>query len=168
MWPAHALTLVRVPLAIAIYFAYGQPWTIVALIAAAAVSDAADGRVARWLKRRGKTSPDIGGWLDPAIDKVFVLIVLATIVVHTHDIVVVALIGARELLLLPLLAIYLTVRKDHPALQADWFGKVATIAQFFALAIAVAHPAWALYGAVVAAVTGIVAVGHYVVAREDA
>ena len=165
MWPAHALTLVRVPLAIAIYFAYGQTWPVVALIAAAAASDAADGNVARWLKRRGKTSPDIGGWLDPAIDKVFVLIVLATIVVHTRDFAIVAMIGARELLLLPLLAIYLAVRPHREPLHADAIGKVATVVQFFALAIAVAYPPWALYGAIAAAITGVAAVARYVRTR---
>jgi len=163
MWPAHVLTLIRLPLAIAIALAYGRPELVVTLIVAAAASDAADGNVARWLKRRGKTTPDIGGWLDPLVDKIFVVIVLAAIVWHTHDVVVIALIGARELLLVPLLAIYLAVRKDRPRLQADWIGKVATIAQFLALAVAVARPEWALWPAVVAAGCGLAAVVHYAV-----
>jgi phosphatidylglycerophosphate synthase len=167
MWPAHILTLVRLPLALAIAFAYGRPALVVALIVAAAASDAADGHVARWLKRRGKSTPDIGGWLDPLIDKIFVVIVLAAIVVHTRDVVVVALIGARELLLVPLLAVYVAVRRDHPRLQADPIGKVATIAQFLALAIAVAQPAWALWPALVAAGCGLAAVVHYIVMRID-
>lgn len=163
MWPAHVLTLVRLPLAVAIALAYGRPMLVVSLIVAAAASDAADGNVARWLKRRGKTTPDIGGWLDPLVDKIFVVIVLAAIVWHTRDVVVIALIGARELLLVPLLAIYLAVRKDRSRLQADPIGKVATIAQFLALAIAVARPEWALWPALVAAGCGLAAVVHYVV-----
>ena len=163
MWRAHVLTLIRLPLAIAIALAYGRPVLVVTLIVAAAVSDAADGNVARWLKRRGKTTPDIGGWLDPLVDKIFVVIVLATIVWHTHEVVVIALIGARELLLVPLLAVYLAVRKDHPRLHADAIGKVATIAQFLALAIAVARPDWALWPALAAAGVGLAAVVHYIV-----
>ncbi len=163
MWPAHILTLVRLPLAIAIALAYGRPPLVVALIVAAAASDAADGNVARWLKRRGKTTPDIGGWLDPLVDKVFVAIVLAAIVWHTGDILVISLIGAREVLLVPLLAIYLAAREDRPRLEADPIGKVATIAQFLALAIAVARPAWALWPALVAAGCGLAAVVHYIV-----
>ena len=163
MWPAHILTLVRIPLALAIALAYGEPALVVALIVAAAASDAADGNVARWLQRRGKSSPDIGGWLDPLVDKIFVAIVLAAIVVHTRDVVVVALIGARELLLVPLLAIYLAMRSDHARLHADPIGKVATIAQFLALAIAVAQPAWALWPALAAAGCGVAAVVHYIV-----
>jgi phosphatidylglycerophosphate synthase len=163
MWPAHALTLVRIPLAILIACAYGRPALVVALIFAAAASDAADGHVARWLKRRGATKPDIGGWLDPLVDKIFVAIVLACIVVETRDIRIVALIGARELVLIPLLAIYVAVRSDRPRLSADPIGKVATIAQFFALAIAVARPDWALPPAIVAAALGLAAVVHYVV-----
>ena len=163
MWPAHVLTLVRLPLAIAIALAYGQPAIVVVLIVAAAASDAADGNVARWLQRRGRTTPDIGGWLDPLVDKIFVVIVLATIVWHTREVTVVALIAARELLLVPLLAIYLASHKDHPRLQADPIGKVATIAQFLALAIAVAEPSWALWPALLAAGLGFAAVAHYVV-----
>ena len=163
MWPAHLLTLIRLPHAIAIALAYGRPALVVALIVAAAASDAADGNVARWLKHRGKTTPDIGGWLDPLVDKIFVVIVLAAIVWHTRDVVVIALIGARELLLVPLLAIYLAVCKDRPRLQADPIGKVATIAQFLALAIAVAQPAWALWPALAAAAVGVAAVVHYIV-----
>jgi cardiolipin synthase (CMP-forming) len=163
MWPAHLLTLVRLPLAVAIALAYGRPMLVVGLIIAAAASDAADGNVARWLKRRGKTTPDIGGWLDPLIDKIFVVIVLVAIVWHTGDVIVISLIGARELLLVPLLAIYLAVRKDRPRLQADPIGKVATIAQFVALAIAVARPEWALWPALVAAGCGLAAVVHYIV-----
>jgi len=163
MWPAHLLTLVRIPLAIAIACAYGRPVLVVALIVAAAASDAADGNVARWLKRRGATTPDIGGWLDPLVDKIFVAIVLASIVIATHDVAIVALIGARELLLVPLLAVYLATRRDRPRLSADPIGKIATIAQFAALSVAVARPAWALPPAILAATLGVAAVVHYIV-----
>ena len=163
MWPAHIVTLLRIPLAVAIAFAYGRAVPVVALIVAAATSDAIDGNLARWLKRRGKHEPDIGGWLDPLADKIFVAVVLAAIAIHTRSIAIVALIGARELVLVPLLAIYVATRKDRPALHADWLGKIATIAQFFALAIAVAAPAYAWPAAIATAVLGLAAVVHYVI-----
>jgi phosphatidylglycerophosphate synthase len=166
MWPAHIVTLLRIPLAVAIALAYGRPAIVVALIVAAATSDAVDGNLARWLKRRGKREPDIGGWLDPAADKIFVVVVLVAIVIHTHSFAIVALIGARELLLLPLLAIYLATRRDHPALHADWLGKIATIAQFAALTIAVAAPAYGWPAAIATAAFGLAAVVHYAIAMR--
>ncbi len=123
MWLAHALTLLRIPIAIAVALEYGQTWPVVALIALAAATDVADGNVARYMQRRGCTKPAIGGWLDPLADKIFVAIVLVAIATHTRDIVLIALIGARELLLLPLVAIYLAVRRDRTKLEADAVGK---------------------------------------------
>jgi CDP-diacylglycerol---glycerol-3-phosphate 3-phosphatidyltransferase len=166
MWLAHALTLSRIPIAVGFWWAYGSGWAVV-LIALAALTDTLDGNVARALRRRGATGPDIGGWLDPLIDKVFVAIVLAILWLHTRDLAVIALVGARELLLVPLLAVYVVVRTRDRALSADPLGKAATVAQFVALAIVLAVPAWSLIAAAVAAAFGVVAVAHYVV-REIA
>jgi phosphatidylglycerophosphate synthase len=169
MWIAHALTLSRVPLAVALWCVWGDPRWSAALITLAAITDAADGRVARWAKRRGSQGPDIGGWLDPAIDKLFVLIVLAAVWAHMHQLWVIALIGARELVLLPLLAVYLARQAPHRPLKADVFGKVATVAQFIALCVIAVAPADALPVAVVVAVLGLAAAGHYIrVAVRDA
>jgi phosphatidylglycerophosphate synthase len=169
MWIAHALTLSRVPLAVALWCVWGDPLWSAALITLAALTDVADGRVARSAKRRGSKGPDIGGWLDPAIDKLFVLIVLAAVWAHTHQLWVIALIGARELVLLPLLAVYLARKLPHRPLQADVFGKLATIAQFIALCVIALAPGYALPVAAVVAVLGLAAAGHYVlVAVRDA
>lgn len=162
MWVAHALTLSRIPLALALVWVWGNPAWSAALIVLAAVTDAADGRVARRVKRRGGGGPDIGGWLDPAVDKLFVTIVLAAIWTRTHDLVVIALVGARELVLVPMIAVYLARRTPHAALRADVFGKIATIAQFLALCVIALAPAYALPAACVAAVLGLAAAGHYV------
>jgi phosphatidylglycerophosphate synthase len=161
MWLAHALTLSRIPLAVALVAAYGETTTALVLIALAALTDTADGNVARWMQRHGHTEPDIGGWLDPLVDKLFVAIVLAAIWLRSGDAVVIALIGARELLLLPLAAIYLA--KHHPLrdIHAAPIGKLATIAQFVAIAVAIAAPSWALATALLAAALGIAAVVHY-------
>lgn len=165
LWIAHALTLSRLPIALALAFVYGDRWTVVGLVVLAAVTDAADGNVARYLQRRGHTEPAIGGWLDPAVDKLFVLVVLAVIWAHSRDLAVIALIGARELVLLPLIAIYLARHRPMRELRADWLGKLATVAQFVALTVAVAAPPYALAAAAITAVIGLVAVAHYLVAE---
>jgi phosphatidylglycerophosphate synthase len=171
VWFAHALTLLRIPLALALWFTWGDPVWSVAIVAAAALTDTADGRVARWARRRGARGPDIGGWLDPAVDKLFVAIVLAAIWVHTripHRTAVIALTGARELVLVPMVAVYLASRRQHRPLHADRFGKLATIAQFIALCVIALAPDHALPAAAVAGGLGLVAAGHYIVAAASA
>ncbi|MBL0217910.1 MAG: CDP-alcohol phosphatidyltransferase family protein [Myxococcales bacterium] len=163
MWLAHALTLSRLPIAIGLVVAYGQTSWAVALVVLAAATDAADGNVARAMQRRGRTTPDIGGWLDPLVDKVFVVIVLATIWWHTREVWVIGLIAAREIVLAPLLALYLILRRPASHLHARALGKAATIAQFVACGVAIARPAFALPVAAVAGVLGVAAVIDYLV-----
>ncbi len=163
MWLAHVLTLSRLPIAVGLVFAYGHVAWATGLVIAAAITDAADGTVARAMQRRGRTTPDIGGWLDPLVDKVFVVIVLATIGWHTRELSVIALIAAREIALVPLIAIYLLRRRPTGHLHARAIGKAATIAQFIACGVAIALPAHALPVAVGAAVLGVAAVVDYVV-----
>ena len=88
MWIAHALTLSRIPIALALWSVWGDPVWSLALVALAALTDTLDGNVARWRKRRGSTGPDIGGWLDPVVDKLFVVIVLGAIWHFTGDLLV--------------------------------------------------------------------------------
>jgi len=162
MWLAHALTLSRLPIAAGLVIAYGHTLWAVILVVLAAASDAADGRVARAMKRRGSTGPDIGGWLDPVVDKIFVLVVLATIWWHTREISVIALIAAREALMVPLSIVYLATGRRPRKVQAETIGKAATIAQFIACAVAIATPAYALPMAIAAAVLGGAAVADYI------
>ncbi|HZJ63412.1 MAG TPA: CDP-alcohol phosphatidyltransferase family protein [Kofleriaceae bacterium] len=167
VWLAHGLTLSRVPLALALWWSWGDPARSVGLLVLAAISDAADGMVARWAKRHGSTGPDIGGWLDPAVDKLFVVVVLAAIWTHTHQLALLALVGARELVLVPLIALHLAFQRAFQLrgreLRADRLGKLATIAQFVALCVIAIAPEGALPTAIVAAVLGLAAAGHYVV-----
>lgn len=162
MWLAHALTLSRIPIALGLWKTYGNVAWSVALVALAAVTDMADGNLARWLQRRGHTRPAIGGWLDPLVDKIFVVIVLAAIWVEAREPLVIVLIGARELVLVVPAAVYFVLRRPARELHADPIGKVATIAQFVALAAVFGAPAWALPAAAVAAVLGLAAAVHYV------
>ena len=171
MWLAHALTLSRIPLAALLWWTWGQPGPSVAVLAVAALTDTADGRVARWARRRGAGGPDIGGWLDPAVDKLFVAAVLAAVALHApiaHRAAVIALIGARELMLVPLTALYLARRRPHIALRAHAFGKIATIAQFIALCVIALAPDDALPAAVVAGALGLAATGHYIATAAHA
>ncbi len=161
MWLAHALTLSRIPIAIGLWSTYGDAARSLTLIVIAALTDAADGNVARWMQRRGRTRPAIGGWLDPLVDKLFVAIVLAVVWIRADQPLVVVLVGARELLFVPLAAIYAARRPALGELHADPIGKAATIAQFAALAAIFAAPAWALPAAIAAAALGLAAAAHY-------
>jgi cardiolipin synthase (CMP-forming) len=166
MWLAHALTLSRIPIAVVFFFTYGELAWSLALVVLAALTDAADGAVARWSRRRsGDTRPSAGEWLDPVSDKAFVILVLATIQVHDPaPWGILALIVARELVLIPLAAVYRLVahgRGEH-AFQAKAFGKAATIAELAAIAALIAYRPAALPLAVAAATLGLLAVGDYV------
>ena len=163
LWLAHALTLSRIPIGIALAYAYGDAPLTVALIGLAALTDTLDGNVARALQRRGHTEPAIGGWLDPLMDKVFIAIVLAVIWVQSRDLAVIALIASRELIVVPLAAVYVAKHRPVGELRADGYGKAATVAQFVAVGIVIGHPPWALPAAIVTAVLGIAAGVHYIV-----
>jgi cardiolipin synthase len=166
MWLAHALTLSRIPIAIIFWLTYGSPWLSLALVGLAALTDAADGNVARWARRRsGDTRRSAGEWLDPLADKLFILIVLGAI--QVHDPVpwwLIGLILAREVVLVPLAAVYRVVvhgRAEH-AFQAGIVGKAATIAEMFAIMALITKSPAIMPLAITAAVLGLVAVGQYV------
>ena len=170
MWIADALTLSRVPIAILVALTYGDHRWTVALVGLAALTDALDGRVARYMRRRHgipEDAPSRGDWLDPIADKLFVVIVLATVVAHQpHAWTLVGLVAAREIVLVPI-AVFYFVRRHRPArtrLRASPIGKAATIVQFFAIAALIAWPATATWLAIAAAVTGVAAAAQYVAA----
>ena len=171
MWLAHALTLSRIPIAIVFWLTYGDWRWSLALVVLAALTDAADGNVARWSRRRtGDTRPSAGEWLDPLADKLFIIVVLGAIQVHDPAAWgVVALIVARELVLIPLAAIYRLVahgRGEH-AFQADPIGKAATIAEIAAIAALIGYRPLVLPLAIIAGTLGLAAVVKYIV-RERA
>ena len=165
MWLAHALTLSRIPIAVVFWLTYGNKPVSLALVVLAALTDAADGNVARWVKRRTGSKSTLGEWLDPAADKIFVLLVLAAI--QINDPVpwsLMALIVARELVLVPVAMIYRATvhgRGEH-AFQAGALGKAATIAEFAAIVAIILHSPFLLPLAITAAVLGLAAVIGYV------
>lgn len=177
MWLANALTLSRIPLAVLFWVTYGDPRWSFALVALAAVTDAADGNVARWAMRRraaraqattpATTPPTstVGEWLDPAADKVFVIVVLGAIQVHDPaPWALIALIAARELVIIPLAAVYRVVMPGPMphAFKAGVVGKAATVAELFAIAALVVHSPLAWAFAIAAATLGLVAIGTYI------
>ena len=170
MWLAHALTLSRIPIAVVFWLTYGDWRWSLALVVLAALTDAADGNVARWARRRsGDTRPSIGEWLDPVADKLFIIIVLAAIQAHDpQPWWVLGLIVARELVLIPLAGVYRLVvhgRGKH-AFKADALGKAATIAELAAVAVLIVRSSWIVPIAVIAAALGLVAVVHYIVRAQ--
>jgi cardiolipin synthase len=169
---AHALTLSRIPLAILFWLTYGDRAWSIALVGLAALTDAADGTVARWAMRRSGQTRSAGEWLDPLADKIFVIGVLGAI--QWHDPApwgLIALIAARELVLIPLAAAYRLVvpsRMPH-AFKAGPIGKAATIAELGAIAALVFHSQLAVLLAIAAAALGLTAVLAYVArARKPA
>lgn len=163
MWLANALTMSRIPLAVVFWVTYGDLRWSLAIVGAAAITDALDGTLARRARTRGSRST-AGEWLDPLADKLFMLVVLGAIVVHeqTPWIIVVA-ICAREFVLVPLGIVYRFVgpRIEH-AYKAGALGKATTIAQLAALTALVARAAWAPAIALSAGALGIAATVHYV------
>ena len=166
VWAAHVMTAVRIPLAIAFWITYGTPLASLAWVSAAAVSDALDGRLARRARRRAgvpETVPSIGDWLDPAAAKLFVVIALAAIIAHDRDAwILVAVLGARELVLVPILVGYQISRVFGGRaieLRAHPIGKAATVMQFLAVVVIVA-PLTALQWpfAIIAGALGVAAV----------
>lgn len=139
----NLVSLLRVPLAGALWVVPRQwPWILLVLILAA-VSDVADGWLARRLRPGRPTSPsfhNIGGWLDPLCDKLFLVSLLALAYVTLRPPgAVVLLVATRELLQLPLLGLWIAVpalRRRYPLeLQARFWGKAATAFQFVAAAV---------------------------------
>jgi cardiolipin synthase len=162
---AHALTLSRIPLVVLFWLTYGDPAWSISLVALAAVTDALDGTVARWAMRRSGATRSAGEWLDPLADKVFVIGVLGAIQAHDPaPWALIALIAARELVLIPLAAAYRLVmpaRMPH-AFKAGVIGKAATVAELFAVAALVLRSSLALPLAIAAAGLGLAAVVSYI------
>jgi cardiolipin synthase (CMP-forming) len=167
MWLAHALTLSRIPIAIVFWLTYGQSRALsLGLVVLGALTDAADGTVARWAKRRTGATSTLGEWLDPVADKLFIIAVLGAIQVHDPvPLALIALIVARELVLIPLAAIYRLVvhgRGEH-AFQARALGKAATVAEMLAIGAIILRSPAVVPMALAAAVLGLAAVVVYIV-----
>ncbi len=168
----NALTLVRVPLAGLIWVAPdSQPWFF-AMLAAAALSDVLDGRVARALRARhlarGGDAREIGeaaatgAWLDPLCDKLFVLSAVASVAwTYRPPPSVCLLVATREIILVPFVIGYWVTRRLRRRLRVDFragvLGKATTVAQFGAIVSIVSWPPSTRALAVIAALVGLAA-----------
>jgi phosphatidylglycerophosphate synthase len=173
MWLAHLLTFSRIPLAGAFWLVVGRPRIALLVLAIGGATDVIDGHIARFVMRRrvrrGEPAPSrIGEWLDPLCDKTFVLSVLLAVwwsLAPAPGLVLA--IAARELILVPIAAVYrfspwLRGRLQY-RFRAGPLGKATTVVQFGALtALLFGHPsAWAL--ALAAAIVGLAAAVDYIV-----
>jgi cardiolipin synthase (CMP-forming) len=167
VWLAHALTLSRVPLAAVFWVVASRPTAALVVLGAAALTDLADGPIARRARRRGASGrfADAGAWLDPMCDKLFAVVVLVALAVHLDTpIAILALIAAREIIVVPLVLAYRVSalrHRYHHDFHAAPVGKVATAAQLVGVAaILLGVPGIAVVAVVVAAL-GLIAAFSY-------
>ena len=141
----NLLTLVRIPMGLAIWLAPTNPAWLLGLMVGAAVSDFLDGWFAR---RAGLPGESIGAWLDPVCDKFFILSVLVAVWVTRQPPLWMALVAStREVVLLPLVIARFSVprlRKGGIPWRAMLLGKATTVMQFalFAAVLAGWRAAW--------------------------
>ena len=134
--PANALTIARLvfaPLLLVMILRSATTWPTFVVGFVLAFSDGIDGRLAR---KHGTTRS--GAFLDPLADKVLVLGALGALVAaHRFWIVPVVLIAIREVAI----SVYRTqLGRQGLAVPARPLGKVKTIVQEFAVAIALFPP----------------------------
>lgn len=162
------MSLSRVPMGLAVWFAPGSRLLLLAMMMLAAVSDVLDGWLARRSPRRGVRPHGIGQWLDPVCDKAFVIAVLLSLALALDTpLWQLALVGTRELLQLPLLAGHFLFgeRLGLPArldFRAGLPGKLATVGQFSAILAIVVDLATAWAWCALAAGLGVLSAAYYV------
>jgi phosphatidylglycerophosphate synthase len=169
VWVANALTLSRIPLAIAFWVVLDDRASALAVLALAAFTDVLDGPIARASRRaRGDAGGHgIGDWLDPLCDKAFAVIALSAIAIELRPPLWILLaIAAREIVLVPLVALYRLSgslrRRMHYELRAGRVGKIATVVQAVAIAWVVYDARSAPAAAIVAGIVGLAAAAVYV------
>ena len=152
---ADALTAVRLPLAAVFPFVHSAAWQI-AIVAAAAASDVADGFLAR---RVG--SSRAGAVLDPIADKVFMAVAFLT-VAHRGLLAWYELVGVLLRDILAVLGFVATWLLRRPvALPARAGGEAGTIAQLLTLVAAIAESAYVRHLAWATAAIAVYAIWDY-------
>ncbi|MCC7508304.1 MAG: CDP-alcohol phosphatidyltransferase family protein [Planctomycetes bacterium] len=173
----NLLTLVRVPLAGAVWLVAPWPWALIGVMFAAGLSDVLDGWFARRMRARrlahGLPTRSLGekggrgAWLDPVVDKLFVVSTLAAVLVfYAPPWWWLPLIATRECIQLPLVALYkLTpglARRLRFDFRAGMAGKLATVSQFAAVWVFILGGAHWLAFALLAGAVGLIAALDYV------
>jgi phosphatidylglycerophosphate synthase len=144
----NGLSVARLLLGVAFPFVLAE-WRVWVIVAAA-LSDALDGLAARWLNAES----DTGRVLDPVADKVFVLVLVCTLLAEgtLHPLWVLGL-AARDVVVLAGVAVVLLRGRwrDARRMPPTLLGKCTTAAQFAVLLVAAARgevPVWLLVPAV--------------------
>jgi len=140
----NALSISRILLGLAFPFA-PHDWRVWIVIVAA-LTDAADGLVARWLR----SVSDTGRLLDPVADKVFILALVGTLLAEgtLHPLWALG-VATRDVVVLAGL-LYTIVRRQWSVgrrMRPSWLGKCTTAAQFAVLLVLAARasaPVWLL------------------------
>ncbi len=160
--PPNLISLTRVPLAAAFVLALRHPALELAVLAVAGATDVLDGW---WARRYGQTTAT-GSVVDPLSDKLFVLTVAASLVASGRlDALAVLLLAMRDIGELPL--VILVGREPAPTQgpgrnpKANVTGKIATSAQFLAVALALFRSPFAGLAIGLAAVAGALAAISY-------
>jgi CDP-diacylglycerol--glycerol-3-phosphate 3-phosphatidyltransferase len=156
LWlPPSLLSLLKIPLAIAFPWVVDRPLVAIAVLTVAGVSDVLDG----WLARRYGWVTATGCAIDPITDKLFVLVVVVTLIVRgILEPWAFFLLSTREIGELPLVAWLLKShaarrrRSEHP--KANWAGKVATVLQFVTVAWALLQLRYVELGLAATAIAG--------------
>lgn len=156
------VSLVRVPLAMAFPFSLRTPVAAVAILVAAGLSDILDG----WYARRTGRTTVTGAILDPVMDKLFVASVTITLlIVGRLSVPLVLLLGARDILELPLVAWIAVDAKNfaerRERVKANIAGKAVTVIQFATVGASLLAERYVFALALASAVSGIVAAATY-------
>ena len=127
----NLLSLSRIPLGLAVWFAPANVPFVLGLMAVAAITDLLDGEVAR---RTGHEQESTGTWLDPLCDKLFIAsVAVAVWVTQGPPWWLAAVASAREAAVALLLLLRLVVpsaRGRRFPWRALVSGKATTVAQF--------------------------------------
>jgi phosphatidylglycerophosphate synthase len=160
--PPGLVSLVRVPLAMAFPFSLHTPTAAVAILVAAGLSDILDG----WYARRTGRTTVTGAMLDPVMDKLFVASVAITLLIAGRlSVPLVLLLGARDILELPLVAWIAVDAKNfaerRERVKANIAGKAVTVIQFATVGAALLAERYVFALALASAVSGLVAAATY-------
>jgi phosphatidylglycerophosphate synthase len=151
------LSLGRLPLAVLFPFTLERPALSIAVLAAAAASDVLDGFIAR----RFDLATATGAVVDGVTDKLFAAVVLVSLVLGGRLAVTdVALLGAREIVELPLvawLALSAAARRRKIDERANVIGKGATTLQFATVFLVLIQSDLRTWGVWATAVVGVAA-----------
>jgi CDP-diacylglycerol--glycerol-3-phosphate 3-phosphatidyltransferase/cardiolipin synthase len=161
--PPNAIAATRLLLAVLFPVVAGSTRAALAVVLCAGGTDVLDG----WLARRGKWVTSTGIVLDPIADKAFALSVVVTLIARRNlPLWAAPCLLLREALEAPLVASMALLTSGRGAgevgeASANTAGKVATVAEFASVVVALTAP-WALTPAlVVAASAGFVAGAGY-------